>query len=65
MPPQHRYLRNEDFWNDIIGQRVSAGMEIVLKHFQVMDWFLHVHPGLYYTPVPHGPETKRSSISTW
>jgi len=33
------YQRNEDAWRDIIGQRVSAGMGIVLERFQVMDWF--------------------------
>jgi hypothetical protein len=31
--------RNEDAWRDIIGQRVSAGMGIVLERFHVMDWF--------------------------
>jgi len=37
-------------------------MEIVPQHFQVMDWFPR-SPGLYYTPVPHGPETKRNPES--
>ena len=44
----HTYQRNEDFWRDVIGQRLFAGMEIVLRRFQLMDWFPRA-PGLYYT----------------
>src|SRR5271167_1553836 len=47
--PSQRYQRNEDAWLDIIRQRVSAGMGIVLERFQVMDWFPRA-PGLYYSP---------------
>jgi hypothetical protein len=47
--PSQRYQRNEDAWRDIIGQRISAGMGIVLERFQVMDWFPRA-PGLYYSP---------------
>jgi hypothetical protein len=43
------YRKNEDIWRDIIGQRITAGQEIVLEHFDVMDWFPRA-PGLYHTP---------------
>src|SRR5262245_57509062 len=43
------YRKNEDVWKAIIGERVSAGQEIVMDHFQVMDWFPRA-PGLYHTP---------------
>jgi TIR domain len=51
--PSQRYQRNEDAWRDIIGQRISAGMGIVLERFQVMDWFPRA-PGLYYSPGAEG-----------
>ena len=46
---QRRYTRNHDVWSDIIGQQISAGTEITLERFQVMDWFPR-SPGLFYTP---------------
>jgi hypothetical protein len=47
-PERLSYRGNEDVWRDIIEQRVSAGQEIVLQRFQVMDWFPRA-PGLYHT----------------
>ena len=43
------YHNNEDVWRDIIGNRVSAGMEIILERFHLLDWFPRA-PGLFYTP---------------
>ena len=43
------YERNEDVWRAILGQRTTAGMGMVLKHFHLLDWFPR-SPGLYYTP---------------
>lgn len=40
---------NEDVWRSILGQQVSAGLTVILRRFQVMDWFPR-SPGLYYTP---------------
>lgn len=42
------YGRNEDFWR-AIGREVSAGMEVVLDGFHLLDWFPR-SPGLYHAP---------------
>lgn len=47
--PSCRYHRNQDAWRDIIAQHISAGMDVVLERFQVMDWFPRA-PGLYCAP---------------
>jgi hypothetical protein len=44
------YTSNKDVWRDISGARVAAGMSVVLKQFQVFDWFPR-SPGLYHTDV--------------
>jgi hypothetical protein len=42
------YRSNQHVWRDIVNQQVSAGMEIVLQRFQLMDWFPRA-PGLFHT----------------
>jgi hypothetical protein len=46
--PIPSYVRNEDVWKDIMRKRIFAGLEIVLKEFQILDWFPRA-PGLYHT----------------
>jgi len=36
-PPTATYATNESVWLEVIGQRVTAGQEIVLDGFHVMD----------------------------
>jgi hypothetical protein len=44
----YSYETNEDIWRAIIYRRVSTGMDITLRNFQLLDWFPRA-PGLYYT----------------
>jgi hypothetical protein len=46
--PIPSYNKNEEVWQDIARRRISAGMGVVLKQFQVLDWFPRA-PGLYHT----------------
>lgn len=43
------YQQNESIWKDVIEQRVTAGFELLLERFLILDWFPRA-PGLYYTP---------------
>ncbi|KPJ49487.1 MAG: hypothetical protein AMJ38_03260, partial [Dehalococcoidia bacterium DG_22] len=43
------YKQNESLWKDVMEQRVTAGIEICLERFLILDWFPRA-PGLYYTP---------------
>ena len=42
------YQNNEMIWYDILGGKVTAGFEICLEKFLILDWFPRA-PGLYYT----------------
>src|SRR5882724_328730 len=39
---------NEAFWQEVTGQRLTAGMSVTLERFLLMDWFPR-SPGLYHT----------------
>ena len=39
---------DEQFWQSVLGQRLTAGMTVTLDRFHLLDWFPRA-PGLYHT----------------
>lgn len=54
LPPSsdERYLRSEDFWSDVLRERLYAERNVELIGFRLFEWFPR-NPGLFHTDDGH------------